>query len=130
MIRSMVSMSFTNVSKRQKRKQKRILISRAIAKFHLNDDIVCYWRDSTDLYKEKNVGEIIYTGAFMSTSLKLDGAHRGKHLTVVIADKGSRCAFIGLISRHKHQKEVLFDKSCKFRIVSKQEGVTFLEVTK
>ena len=103
-------------------------ISNAINKFNLPHDIVCYRATKKNFFDKYSVGELFYADYFLSSSASRAGALKGKFLTIIRAPKGSRCAYIEKLSLYPSQREVLFDKSCQYRVVEKNEKFMVIEV--
>ena len=103
-------------------------ISNAINKFNLLHDIVCYRATKKNFFDKYSVGELFYADYFLSSSASRAGALKGKFLTIIRAPKGSRCAYIEKLSLYPSQREVLFDKSCQYRVVEKNDKYMVIEV--
>jgi hypothetical protein len=103
-------------------------ISNAIYKFNLLHDIVCYRATKKNFFDKYSVGELFYADYFLSSSASRAGALKGKFLTIIRAPKGSRCAYIEKLSLYPSQREVLFDKSCQYRVVEKNDKYMVIEV--
>lgn len=106
------------------------LISSAIDKYKLTEDTICYRSDNENIFSSYDVGDTFYPSSFFSTSATIYSTLNGNYKTVIFAKSGSCCAFVGPISRHKKQNEILFDKTVKYKIKSKENNRTFLEVIK
>lgn len=103
-------------------------ISNAINKFELKEETLCYRRLNVDTFANYKVGDIVEPKMFISSSLYIDKAPKRKYTTVIFAKAGSKCAYIGDLSRINIQKEVLFDKSCKYKILLRKGNKTYVEV--
>lgn len=103
-------------------------ISSAISKYELEDDIVCFRRSNTNVFEGAEPGMVVKLGHFLSTSTDRNSTFNGKYMVYVIANKRSKCAPLHAISRYPEQNEMLFDKSCKYRILFKKGYKMFVEV--
>lgn len=103
-------------------------ISKAIAKFKLSKETTCYRSDNIDVFKGYCKGDIYDPGCFLSTSISAKTTLKGRYKSIIFTRKNTKCAFIGTISRHKKQKELLFDKSVRYKVVLRNKNKTYLEV--
>lgn len=103
-------------------------ISKGVTKFELKHDLVCYRRTNTNHYKNAKPGEIITPKQFISASATKKGSLKGKCSTIILAPKGSKGAYIEKLSKYPKQREVLFDKSCSYKVVSNTDTKMILEV--
>ena len=103
-------------------------ISNAIKKFRLEHDILCYRATSVNYFKQFEVGESFCAGYFLSSSASKRGALNGDFLTIIRAPKGAKCAYIEKLSLYPKQREVLFDKSCRYKVIEKSESYMVIEV--
>lgn len=94
------------------------VISSAIAKFKLNHDIICYRAVDDNPVAGKNVGDVYRPGQFISSSVSTAGAVNKKYFLTILASKGSRGAYIELLSEYPKQREFLFDKDVEYNILA------------
>ena len=74
------------------------------------------------------VGNIIVPKQFISSSVRLRGALDNEFQFKIIAPKGSKGAYVELISKYPKQREFLFDKSCAYKVLSFDDKHMELEV--
>lgn len=95
------------------------VISDAISKFELEHDIICYRTVSKNPIKGKKVGDIYEPKQFLSSSVAEKGAfNSGGYSIAIVAPKGSRGAYIEQLSKFPKQREFLFDKDVKYKIMA------------
>lgn len=103
-------------------------ISSGISKFHLAESMVCYRGSNYDETNNTQVGGIFTNPSFCSTSINKKLAFNKKYSYTIYVPKNSRCAFVYSISKFKWQKELLIDKSTKYRVVSINDDDIELEI--
>lgn len=103
-------------------------ISKAIKKNKLQHDIICYRNLDINIYKDFDIGDILEEAQFISTSVVESSALSKPYKVTLYVPKGSPCAYIESISKFPKQNELLFDKGCKFKVLSKKEKEIKLEV--
>lgn len=103
-------------------------ISRAIKKNKLQHDIICYRNLDINIYKDFDIGDILEEDQFISTSVVKSSALSKPYKVTLYVPKGSSCAYIESISKFPKQNELLLDKGCKFKVLSKKEKESELEV--
>lgn len=104
------------------------VISGALQRNKLEHDVVCYRRMEFNPYEKYMVGEIIVEKQFISTSIVQSAALDKDFSMVFLVPKESKAAYIENISKYPKQREMLLDKGCKLRVLSKQEDSIILEV--
>lgn len=104
------------------------VISGALQRNKLEHDVVCYRRMEFNPYEKYMVGEIIVEKQFISTSIVQSAALDKDFSMVFFVPKESKAAYIENISKYPKQREMLLDKGCKLRVLSKQEDSIILEV--
>ena len=104
------------------------IITNAINKFELSHDIVCYRTTRKNFYENAKVGDIIEPKFFLSSSVTKNGALKGDFVTIIQAPKGSKGAYIENLSKFPKQREFLFDKSCKYRVLTNSKNDMIVEV--
>lgn len=105
-------------------------ISNAINKFELSDDIICYRSTKKNFFSEYEVGDEFSAKYFMSSSVTKNGVLKGDFITEIYAPKGSKCAYLEGLSKYPKQREVIFDKSCKYKVLEKSNKRMKIEVIK
>ena len=103
------------------------VISEAISKFELQHDIICYRAVSKNPIKGKKVGDIYEPKQFLSSSVTAAGAMNGEYSIAILTPKGSRGAYIEQLSKYPKQREFLFDKDVKYKILAINEKRIILE---
>lgn len=103
-------------------------ISEALKKNKMKQDIICYRNMEFDPYEKYPVGKIFTDRQFISTSVTPKAALAKRFKITILVPKGSRCAYIENISKYPKQRELLLDKDCRMRILSKQKDSVLLEV--
>lgn len=103
-------------------------ISNAIKKNNLEHDIVCYRSLSSNFYSQYKAGDVIVERQFISTSVAQKGALKGNFHMVINAPKGADGAYIEPLSKYPKQREFLFNKDCKYKVISNNDNLIELEV--
>ena len=104
------------------------VISGAIAKFELKHDIICYRSVKHNPVEGMKIGDIYEPKQFISTSVVSSRTLKGDYNIVIIAKKGSKGAYIELLSKYPNQREFLFDKNLKYSILDVDGTTITLEV--
>nr|DAV00668.1 MAG TPA: minor capsid protein [Caudoviricetes sp.] len=104
------------------------VISGAIAKFELKHDIICYRSVKHNPVEGMKVGDIYEPKQFISTSVSISGVLKGDYFITFLTPKGSKGAYIELLSEYPKQRELLFDKNLKYRILEICNNEITLEV--
>ncbi|MDY2725673.1 MAG: phage minor capsid protein [Anaerostipes faecalis] len=102
-------------------------ISAAIKKNKLNKDIIAYRGVEIDPTLGAETGKIIIPGQFFSTSVISSRSFSGYQL-VIYVKKGSKAAYIEKLSSFPGQRELLIDKDCFYRVISRKGNIIELEV--
>lgn len=105
-------------------------ISGAVKKNKLRHDVICYRNMEFNPYEKYVVGDIVTEKQFISTSVTKNAALDKNFKILFFVSEGSRAAYIESISRYPKQRELLLDKGCKLRVLSKKEDSIILEVIK
>ena len=104
------------------------VISGAISKFELKNDIVCYRTLDFDPYIKYEVGDFIIEEQFTSTSV-IEGRALKKPFTIKIrVPKGAKGAYIEELSFFSSQREFLIDKKSVFKVTTKGKNSIELEL--
>lgn len=104
------------------------IISGALKKNRLQHDVIAYRGvgiDPTDGFK---IGEILVPGQFFSTSVVDTRLFGTGYKMVIYVKKGSNAAYIETLSHFPKQRELLIDKDCYYRVLSRKENIIELEV--
>ena len=104
------------------------VISGAIAKFELKHDIICYRSVNYNPVEGMKVGDIYEPKQFVSSAVTKSGAISGNYKLIIFAKKGSKGAYIELLSKYPNQREFLFDKNLKYSILDVDGTTITLEV--
>ena len=104
------------------------IISAALNKHTLQQAIICYRGSVIDITEGFDVGDIIISNQFMSTSLVESKAFSDKYKYKIYAPKGTKGAYIEEISLFPRQREFLIDRNTKFRLLSRYKNRLELEV--
>ncbi|MBE6869224.1 MAG: hypothetical protein E7494_10770 [Ruminococcus albus] len=92
--------------------------------------VIAQLRTTSFLNIKYIVGDEFSANYFMSSSVTKSGALKGDFITEIYAPKGSRCAYLEGLSKYPKQREVLFDKSCKYKVLEKSNKRMKIEVIK
>ena len=103
-------------------------ISGALQKNRLNHDVVCYRSMDFDPYEKYKIGEIFTDSQFISTSIIEKAALNKDFKLVFFVPKSSHSGYIEPLSKFPTQRELLLDKDCKLRVLSRQKNKVILEV--
>lgn len=104
------------------------IISGALQKNRLNHDVVCYRSMDFDPYEKYKIGEIFTDSQFISTSIIEKAALNKDFKLVFFVPKSSHSGYIEPLSKFPTQRELLLDKDCKLRVLSRQKNKVILEV--
>lgn len=114
----------------EKLKQYAGTISGALKKNKLKHDVICYRNMEFNPYEKYTVGDIVTEKQFISTSVTKNAALDKSFKIIFFVPEGARGAYIESISKYPKQRELLLDKGCKLRVLSKKEDSIVLEVIK
>ena len=104
------------------------IISGALKKQPLQNDIYCFRNLSVDPFAVFDVGQTVPGKQFFSTSVIEEAAIEGQYHIIIRAYKGTPGAYIEKISRKPEQREFLIDKDCEYRILSRKGNIIEVEV--
>ena len=104
------------------------VISKAIKKNALKHDVIAYRGVSVDVVADKNIGEIFSLGQYTSTSVAPEGAFNNAYKLIIYVRKGANAAYIEKLSHFPNQKELLLDKDCVYKLLSRKGDTCELEV--
>lgn len=102
--------------------------SRAIKKNNLRHDVICYRGMDIDPTLGAESGDLIKPGQFYSTSVIESRSFGSDYKIVIYAKKGTKAAYVEDLSYFKAQRELLLDKDCVYRVVSRKGNVIQLGV--
>lgn len=103
-------------------------ISNALKKNKLKQDIIAYRGVNIDPTAGAEIGDIVAPGQFFSTSVIDARSFGAGYKIVVYAKKGSNAAYVEVLSHFPKQRELLIDKDCFYRVLSKKGNTIELEV--
>ena len=103
------------------------VISGAISKFELKHDIICYRAVGFNPVEGLKVGDIYKPKQFLSSSVSKTGTLNGKYILEILTPKGSKGAYIELLSKYPKQREFLFDKDLVYNILAINGNIITLE---
>ena len=104
------------------------MISGALKKNKLKQDIICYRNMEFDPYKDHQIGEFFGAQQFISTSVSPKAALDKEVKMIFYVHKGVPGAYIEKLSRYPKQREFLLDTECRIRVLSRQGNTIVLEV--
>lgn len=104
------------------------IISGALRKNKLKQDVICYRNMEFNPYEKYPAGTVFVDDQFISTSIIQKAALSKQFKMIFLVPKGSRGAYIERVSKYPRQREFLLDKECKMRILSKQKDSILVEV--
>ena len=103
------------------------VISGAISKFELQHDIVCYRAVEFNPVEGLKVGDVYKPKQFLSSSVSTAGALNGKYFLKIFAPKGSKGAYIELLSKYPKKREFLFDKDLNYNVLAVNGNIITVE---
>lgn len=103
-------------------------ISNALKKNKLKQDIIAYRGVDIDPTAGAEIGDIVAPGQFFSTSVIDARSFGAGYKIVVYAKKGSNAAYVEALSHFPKQRELLIDKDCFYRVLSRKGNTIELEV--
>ena len=103
-------------------------ISGAIKKNKLKHDVIVYRGSDVDPTEGIQINGLYRAKQFLSTSIVQSRAHDSTYQFVIYVKKNSEAAYIENISYFKKQRELLLDKDCIYRVLSRKDNVIELEV--
>lgn len=106
------------------------ILSEAISKFNLKENIIAYRTTCTDEFKDIKVGETVKIKQFISTSVSKSGTLNKEYKIKLYISSGTRCAYVEELSKFKKQRELLIDKNTWVRLLYRRGMCTALEVLK
>ena len=103
-------------------------ISEALKKNQLQHDVVAYRGVDIDPTADAETGKIIIPGQFYSTSVVNTRHFKLGYQLVIYVKKCSNAAYIEGLSHFPKQRELLIDKDCYYRVLSRKGNMIELEV--
>lgn len=104
------------------------VISGALKKNKLNHDVIAYRGMDEDPTEGISVAELFKGKQFYSTSVIERRSLNYKYKLIIYVKKGSNAAYIENLSVYGKQRELLLDKGCIYRVISKNNKLIELEV--
>lgn len=103
-------------------------ISEALKKNKLKHDIIVYRGMDIDPVAGLQKDDLVKPGQFYSTSVIESRSFGSEYKVVIYVKSGSAAAYIEALSYFKKQRELLLDKDCIYRVLSKKGSIIELEV--
>lgn len=94
------------------------IISKALKKHPLEQDIICYRGVDVNPVQGYEIGAIISFGQFISTYVIKTKALCKRYKMVIRVPKGAKGAYIESLSVFPKQREFLLDKDCYYKLLS------------
>lgn len=104
------------------------IISGALRKNTLKNDVKCYRSLPVNPLKGYTEGDLFRWNQFVSTSVTRKGALEGKCKMVIYVHRGTNAGYIENLSEFPSQRELLLDKDCIFRVILNKDNKIELEV--
>ena len=104
------------------------VISNAICKHPIQQQIVCYRGMDYNLMKNVAIGSTFKFDQFISTSIIEAGALKRRFKYVILVPEGVNGAYIGNLSAFQNQYEFLLDYNCEYKLIAKSGRIVYLEV--
>ncbi len=103
-------------------------ISSALKKNKLKQDVIAFRGMDVDPTNGAMPGTFIKPGQFFSSSVVDTHAFKTGYKLVIYVKRGSNAAYIEKLSSFPKQRELLLDKDCIYRVVSRKDDLIELEV--
>lgn len=103
-------------------------ISEALKKNRIKHDTIVYRGVAIDPSEGIPINGIYRAKQFFSTSVSEKRALGGSYKIIIYVRKGTPCAYIEELSYFKSQQELLLDKDCIYRVISRKGNMIELEV--
>ena len=103
-------------------------ISEGIEKFKLSHNVIAYRGCDFDFSEATPVGEVFRAKQFISSSVTKKGTFTRGYWYTIYTPSGAAAAYIELLSNYPEQRELLFDKTTLFRVLSRSDKFIELEV--
>lgn len=103
-------------------------ISEGIEKFKLSHNVIAYRGCDFDFSEDTPVGEVFRAKQFISSSVTKKGTFTRGYWYTIYTPSGAAAAYIELLSDYPEQRELLFDKTTLFRVLSRSDKFIELEV--
>lgn len=103
-------------------------ISAAVKKNKLKHDVIAYRGMDIDPSEGIPEGGLYRSKQFFSTSVIERRSLAGQYKIIIYVKKGSNAAYIENLSHFKNQRELLLDKDCIYRVLSRKGNIIELEV--
>lgn len=112
----------------EKLKQYAEIISGALKKNRLQHDVIAFRGMDVDPSENIPKGGLYRPKQFFSTSVVESQSFGSKYKIIIYVKQGSDAAYIENLSCFKKQRELLLDKECIYRVISRKGNVIELEV--
>jgi hypothetical protein len=103
------------------------IISNGLKMSKLKDNYKCFRGSNYNPFEDLEIGQIGKANQFFSTSIAESGAFSGNYSFLIYGRKGTHAAYIGSISNHPNQREMLFDKDVNYRLLYKSTNFIVVE---
>lgn len=103
-------------------------ISNALKKNKLKQDIIAYRGMDIDPSDGVPINGLFRPKQFFSTSVIENRSFGAKYKMLIYVKRNSDCAYIEELSHFQSQRELLLDKDCIYRVLSRKGNVIELEV--
>lgn len=103
-------------------------ISAALKKNVFQQDVIAYRGMDIDPSNNIPINGLYRGKQFFSTSVIENRSFDSKYKIIIYVKKGSKAAYIEKLSHYTKQRELLLDKDCIYRVLSRKENVIELEV--
>lgn len=103
-------------------------ISGALNKNRLKQDIIAYRGMDIDPTNGAEAGSLFAPEQFFSSSVIDTRSFDAKYKFILFVKKGSKAAYIEKLSYFPAQRELLLDKDCIYRVISRNGNIIELEV--
>lgn len=104
------------------------IISDAICRCPVKQQLTCYRGISDNLMKDVPIGTTFKFDQFISTSIVEVGALKKKFKYVIVVPEGTKGAYLENLSAFKGQYEFLLDYNCEYKLIAKSGRIVYLEV--
>ena len=97
-------------------------ISSALKRSTIGESVICYRGSSINPFGNAEIGEVVSFSQFLSTSaISSKSFDAGVTFTIYVPKGTSGVAYIEELSKFPKQREILFDKDCRYVVLSNQE---------
>lgn len=104
-------------------------ISSALKRSTIGQNVICYRGSSVNPFGKADVGSVVSFSQFLSTSvISSRSFDAGVTFTIYVPKGKSGVAYIEELSEYPKQREILFDKDCRYVVLSNKENQVELVV--